>query len=82
MEELAMKFVCNGLTLSDAVLKVSKACAVRTTAPIMECILVSAHAQDVTLLATDGEISIRKTVNADVLEEGEICIPGKLLADF
>ncbi len=77
-----MKFVCNGLTLSEAVLKVSKACAVRTTAPIMECILVSAHAEEVTLLATDGEISIRKTVKADVLEEGDICIPGKLLADF
>ena len=28
-----MKFICDGLTLSEAVLKVSKACAVRTTAP-------------------------------------------------
>ncbi len=77
-----MKFVCNGLVLSEAVLKVSKACAVRTTAPVMECILVEARADEVTLLATDGEISIQKTVKADVLEEGELCIPGKLLADF
>ena len=29
-----MKFVCDGLTLSEAVNKVSKACAVRTTAPV------------------------------------------------
>lgn len=77
-----MKFVCNGLTLSEAVLKVSKACAVRTTAPVMECILVTAHSEEVSLLATDGELSIRKTVKADVLEEGEVCIPGKLLSDF
>ena len=33
-----MKFVCDGLSLSEAVIKVSKACAVRTTAPVMECI--------------------------------------------
>ena len=77
-----MKFVCNGLTLSEAVVKVSKACAVRTTAPVMECILISAFGEDVTLLATDGEMSIRKSVKADILEEGEVCVPGKLFADF
>lgn len=31
-----MKFVCSGLTLSEAVNKASKACAVRTTTPIYE----------------------------------------------
>ncbi len=77
-----MKFVCNGLTLSEAVMKVSKACAVRTTAPVMECILVSAQGDEVTLLATDGELSIRKSVKGEILEEGEVCITGKLLADF
>ena len=77
-----MKFVCDGLTLSEAVMKVSKACAVRTTAPVMECIKMSALQDGVTLLATDGEISIQKTVKAEVFEEGEICVPGKLFADF
>ena len=77
-----MKFVCDGLTLSEAVMKVSKACAVRTTAPIMECIKFSATLEEISLLATDGELSIRKTIKAEVLEEGEICVPGKLFADF
>ena len=77
-----MKIVCEGLTLSEAVMKVSKACAVRTTAPVMECILLSASADEVTLLATDGELSIRKSVKAVVFEEGEICVPGKLFSDF
>ena len=77
-----MKFVSDGLTLSEAVSKVSKACAIRTTAPIMECILLAAHGEEVSLLATDGELSIRKTIKADVLEEGNICVPGKLFADF
>ena len=55
-----MKFICDGLVLSEAVVKTSKACAVRTTAPIMECIKITAGAEEVTLLATDGELSIDK----------------------
>ena len=77
-----MKFVCDGLSLSEAVMKVSKACAVRTTAPIMECIKLSAYGTEVNLLATDGELSISKSVNAEVFEEGDVCVPGKLFSDF
>ncbi len=77
-----MKFICDGLSLSEAVAKTSKACAVRTTAPILECIKIAARADEVVLLATDGELSIRKTLKAEVFEEGEICVPGKLFADF
>lgn len=77
-----MKFVCQGIVLSEAVLKVSKACAVRTTAPILECIKITATGESVRLLATDGEISILKEVKAEILEEGEICVPGKLFTDF
>lgn len=77
-----MKFVCDGLTLSEAVMKVSKACAIRTTAPIMECIRITAEEGGVSLLATDGELSILKRMKAEVLEEGDICVPGKLFADF
>ncbi len=77
-----MKFVCDGLTLSEAVVKTSKACAVRTTSPIMECIKLSAKNDEVVLLATDGELSIQKKIKAEVFEEGEICVPGKLFSDF
>ncbi len=77
-----MKFVCDGLSLSEAVTKTSKACAARTTAPIMECVKLTAKNDEVTLLATDGELSIRKSVKAEVFEEGEVCVTGKLFADF
>ena len=77
-----MKFVCDGLSLAEAVVKVSKACAVRTTAPIMECIKLSAYGSEVSLLASDGELSISKTVRAEVFEEGDVCVPGKLFSDF
>lgn len=77
-----MKLICDGLTLSEAVNKASKACSVRTTAPIMECIKIVAKNDEVTFLATDGELSIRKVMHAEVLEEGEVCVPGKLFSDF
>ena len=48
----------------------------------LECIRIDARQDGISLLATDGELSIRKTFRAEVFEEGEICVPGKLFADF
>lgn len=77
-----MKLICEGLDLSEAVLKVIKACATRTTVPVMECIKLSAKNRTITLTATDGEMTIQKSIKAEILEEGEICVPGRYFCDF
>lgn len=77
-----MKFVCDGLDLSDAVLKVVKACATRTTMPVMECIKITAKIDSLILTATDGEISIQKRIKAEIYEEGDVCVPGRYFSDF
>ena len=77
-----MKLICEGLDLSDAVLKVIKATATRTTNPILEGIKLRAGEDCLTLSATDLEISIEKTIPADVKIEGEVVVPGKFFADF
>ena len=77
-----MKCVCEGIDLSDAVLKVVKACSSKTSVPVLECIKLTAKNDGLTLSATDGEISIIKTIKAEVYEEGEVCAPGKYFADF
>ncbi|MBQ5927025.1 MAG: DNA polymerase III subunit beta [Clostridia bacterium] len=77
-----MKFNCNGLILSDAATTVSKACAVRTLTPVLECIKITAKNDSLILKAYDGEISIEKTVKADVIEEGETCVNGRFFTDF
>lgn len=77
-----MKIICEGINLSEAVLKVVKACASRTTVPVMECIKLAAKNDTVTLTATDGEITIQKSIKAEVCEEGEICVPGKFFCEF
>lgn len=77
-----MKAVCEGIYLSEAVLKVVKACAAKTTVPIMECIKLSAKNDSLVLTATDGEISITKKIKAEIYEEGDVCVPGRYFADF
>lgn len=77
-----MKFVCDGMVLSDAAMTVSKACAVKTTNQILECIRIHAENDGLTLTAYDGEISIEKKIKAEILEEGELCVNGKTFADF
>lgn len=77
-----MKFVCDGTVLANAALVVSKACAVKTITPVLECIRLTAKNDGLTLKAYDGEISIEKKINAEVLEEGELCVNGKTFADF
>ena len=66
-----MQIICDGLDLSDAVLKVSKAISNRTTNPILEGIKLIAEDNELTLLATDLELSIEKKIRAEVKEEGE-----------
>lgn len=77
-----MKFLCQGLELADAVLKVVKAAAVRTTNLILECIKISAENDSVVLTCTDLELTITKTIKAQVKMEGTAVINAKLFADF
>lgn len=77
-----MKLTVEGIVLSDAILKVVKACATKTTLPVMECIKLSAKNDSLTLSATDGEIAIIKTIKAEIFEEGEICVSGRYFSEF
>lgn len=77
-----MKIICDGLDLSDAVLKVSKALSVKAVNPVLEGIKITATNDSITLLATDTELTIQKTIKADVLMEGETVVVGKYFVDF
>ena len=77
-----MKLICDGLDLSDAVLKVSKALSVKAANPVLEGIKITAKGDNLTLLATDMELTIEKKIKADVLMEGETVVVGKYFVDF
>lgn len=77
-----MKVICDGLDLSDAVLKVSKALAIKSANPVLEGIKIIAKDDSLTLIATDMELTIMRKIKAEVLMEGETVVVGKYFVDF
>jgi DNA polymerase III subunit beta len=77
-----MKVFCQGLDLSDAILKVIKASSSKTTNPILEGVKLTAEDNKLTLTATDGELAIEKSIIADVKIEGETVVPGKFFSEY
>jgi len=77
-----MKLIANANDLSIALGQVIKAASNKSTNPILEGILLKASAGTLTLIATDLEIAIERTCQADVKIEGETVVSGRLFTDF
>ena len=77
-----MKFYCNGSSLSDATSIVSKALAINKNIPILEGIKIKALGKTLTLSAYNQELYIEKTINAEILTEGELVVNGKIFNDY
>lgn len=77
-----MKLICDGFELSEAVNKVMKATAIRSTNPILEGIKLKAEDDELVLSATDLELSIEKKIKADVKIEGEVVVAGRFFAEL
>lgn len=77
-----MKLKCDGLALSEAVLKVSKAMPIKRNNSILEGIKLVAKDGFLTLIATDLELSIIKRIPAEIAIEGEVLVIGRYFADF
>lgn len=73
---------CQGLDLSEAFLRVSKAISNKITNPILEGIKIVAEDGTLTMSATDTELSIEKKIKADVKIEGETVVPGRFITEF
>ena len=77
-----MKLVCNGLDLADSFSKVTKAITGKSTIPILEGVKISAKGNKLILTASDTEITIENTINAEIMLEGDIIVPGKLTSEL
>jgi DNA polymerase-3 subunit beta len=77
-----MKCICNGIDLADAVQKVVKAVSLKSANPALEGIKLTAKEDYLLLSATDLELSIEKKIKADIREEGQALVAGRLFADF
>lgn len=77
-----MKIIVNSLDLNDAVAKVSKALPNRDVAPVLECIKITAENDRLTLYATDKDLAIEKTIDANVIVGGGMLVPGKIFGEY
>ena len=77
-----MKFFCDGEDLKAAVAIVSRGTSPKTLNPILEGIKITAEKDTVTFFATDLELYLRKTIHADVKQDGCAVLPGKLFGEY
>lgn len=78
-----MEFICGRQDLLDGINIVSKAVNSRSTLPILECILIEASENGITLTANDLEIAIKTNeIPANVKKEGSIAINAGFFFDI
>lgn len=68
--------------LLEALSVVSKGMSARSTLPILSGILLTTEAGELSLQATDLEVSVRHKVPSLVEDDGQTVVPGKLLGDI
>lgn len=72
-----MKFLAEKGTLLSGLQTISGAVATKSTLPILTNIILETNESSIKLVATDLEVSIETSVQADVQEEGSCTIPAK-----
>lgn len=77
-----MKFTCSAQELLTGLGDAARALAARAPAPLLECLKLEAAGDAVTVTGSDGALTIRAHVRADVRIAGEALLPGSLLTEF
>jgi DNA polymerase III subunit beta len=78
----ALKITCPRDELIRQLSIVSRAASTRTTVQVLAGILLRAEEGKLQLAATDMELSLRTSLDAEVGTEGAVVVPGKLLVDL
>jgi DNA polymerase III subunit beta len=77
-----MKIVCSRDELGSKLAVVARAASTRTAVQILSGILLRAEARELHVAATDMELSVRTSLEAQVEGEGSVVVPGRLLLDI
>lgn len=77
-----MKITCSQSKLSEAVTNVQRAVSTKTSIAALEGILIRAQENKITLCGYDLEIGITTSIDANVIESGDIVVSAKLLSDI
>ena len=77
-----MKVTCSREELTQKLAVVSRGVSTRTAVQILGGILLTAEPARLTLAATDMELSLRASLEAQVDGEGAVVVPGRLLVEL
>src|SRR6266702_1687016 len=77
-----IKLSCRQDELAEKLGVVARAVSTRANVQILSGVLLRAEAGGLHLAATDMELSLRSSIEADVDGEGSVVVPGRLLVDL
>ncbi len=77
-----MHIYCRQDLLLNSINTVLKACSTKTTMPILECILLQAANNKLTLVGNNLELGIESTIDAEVMTEGFIALEAKIFSEI
>src|ERR671935_550528 len=77
-----IKLLCSQEELAQKLAIVSRAVSTRASVQILSGVLLRAEAGRLHLAATDMELSLRSSLDAQVEGEGAVVVPGRLLVDL
>lgn len=77
-----MKIKCQKADLLNSVNIVLKAVPVKTTMPILECLIIEANGQDIKLIANDMELGIETLVKGNMIEKGTVALNAKVFSEI
>lgn len=77
-----MKFTCSQGALARALNTVSKAVSIRTTIPILKGILLNVKGSELTVTASDLDLSIETKLEVQATEDGSAVVSSKLFSEI
>jgi DNA polymerase-3 subunit beta len=77
-----IKLTCSRDELAQKVALVARAVSTRTSVQVLLGVLLRAEAGRLQLAATDMEVSLRTSLDAEVEDEGTAVVPGRLLVEL
>ena len=76
-----MKIICQKSDLQKSVNISLRAVPVRSTMPILECILIDARSNTIRMISNDTDMGIETILHGDVVDKGVIAINAKMFAE-
>jgi len=77
-----MKIVCEKNDFLAGISTTQKALSSRTTIPSLEGVMIEAVRENIVFTATDLILTIESTIQADVVLDGRVLLPGRLLSEI